>query len=122
MAQYGEQRQGMKLNHYKILGVAANASAAEIKRAYRKLAREYHPDVNGTTQDETIKRVNEAYEILSDSRKRQAYDRVLHEARQAARAEYERQLREANEAEQQAREPEMTWVEGVFGFWRELKK
>jgi len=61
---------------YNILGVNRNASEREIKQAYRKLARKYHPDVNsGDKSAETkFKQVNEAYEVLSDKEKRSKYD------------------------------------------------
>lgn len=63
-------------DYYKILGVSKNASAEEIKKAYRKLARQYHPDVNPDNKaaEETFKDVNEAYEVLGDSQKREKYD------------------------------------------------
>lgn len=112
----------MIFDYYKLLGVASSANSAEIKRAYRRLARLYHPDLNTMTHDEQIKRLNEAYEILSDARKRAAYDNLLRQARlraAEARAERER-LRQQQEEEE--REPEMTWMQGVFGFVRELKK
>jgi len=60
---------------YDILGVRRDASEEEIKRAYRKLARELHPDVNGSTEaEERFKEIAGAYEILSDPEKRQRYD------------------------------------------------
>ena len=64
-------------DYYKILGVDRNASEAEIKRAYRKLARQYHPDINpGNKEAEAkFKAINEAYEVLSDKEKRAKYDR-----------------------------------------------
>lgn len=60
---------------YEVLGVAKNATADEIKRAYRKLALEYHPDRNKSKDaTEKFKEVTKAYEVLSDLQKRQAYD------------------------------------------------
>ncbi|MFA7253205.1 MAG: DnaJ domain-containing protein [Patescibacteria group bacterium] len=65
----------MSTDYYKILGVSKNASADEIKKAYRKLALQYHPDRGGSKEDEVkFKEVNEAYQILSDQQKRQQYD------------------------------------------------
>jgi len=62
-------------DHYQTLGVTREASAEEIKKAYRKLARELHPDVNPdpAVQDK-FKEITAAYEVLSDSQKRQSYD------------------------------------------------
>lgn len=105
----------MILDYYALLGVSHAASSTEIKRAYRRLARLHHPDLNTQAQDAQIKRLNEAYEILSDSHKRAAYDEQLQQARQSAE-EARRQREEAN------REPKMTWAEGVGSFVREFKK
>jgi curved DNA-binding protein len=64
-------------DYYKTLGVERNASDADIKKAYRKLARQYHPDINpgNTTAEAKFKEINEAYEVLSDKDKREKYDR-----------------------------------------------
>lgn len=71
-----------KRDYYEILGVNRDADDNAIKKAYRKLAKKYHPDVNkGNTQaEEKFKEVTEAYEILSDPEKRKLYDRFGHGA------------------------------------------
>ncbi len=66
-------------DYYKILGVSREASEADIKRAYRKLAREYHPDKNQAKgAEDRFKSANEANEVLSDPKKRAAYDQLGH--------------------------------------------
>ncbi|WP_422444122.1 molecular chaperone DnaJ [Thermoanaerobacterium sp. DL9XJH110] len=69
-----------KKDYYEILGVSRDASEEEIKRAYRKLARQYHPDVNKDDKDaaEKFKEINEAYEVLKDPEKRARYDQFGH--------------------------------------------
>ncbi|MFZ5987114.1 MAG: molecular chaperone DnaJ [Bacillota bacterium] len=71
-----------KRDYYEVLGVDKSASDADIKKAYRKLAKQYHPDVNpGDKEAEAkFKEANEAYEVLSDSQKRAQYDQFGHAA------------------------------------------
>jgi molecular chaperone DnaJ len=65
-----------KRDYYEVLGIGKNATDAEIKSAYRKLAKKYHPDLNPGNKEaeEKFKEVNEANDVLSDPQKRQRYD------------------------------------------------
>ena len=68
-----------KRDYYEVLSVQRNASEDEIRKAFRRLARQYHPDVNRESDAETrFKEINEAYEVLSNTEKRQTYDRFGH--------------------------------------------
>lgn len=68
----------MAQNHYDILNVSPTASQAEIKQAYRRLAKQFHPDSNREVEShDQISRINVAYEVLSDPTQRQSYDRQL---------------------------------------------
>src|SRR5271169_4769627 len=65
-------------DHYKVIGVERKASEAEIKSAYRKLARKFHPDVNPNNKEAEakFKELNEAYQVISDPEKRKKYDEL----------------------------------------------
>jgi len=68
-----------KRDYYEILGVERSGSAEDVKRAYRRMVKQFHPDIyKGPDADQRIKEINEAYEVLSDSDKRSAYDRFGH--------------------------------------------
>src|SRR3989344_5152891 len=70
-----------KRDYYEILGVSKSASAEELKRAYRKLALEWHPDRNkAANANEKFKEINEAYAVLSDAKKKETYDQFGHAA------------------------------------------
>ena len=72
-------------DYYDILGVPRGAGDEDIKRAFRKLAQQWHPDVNTSTEADTrFKEINEAYQVLSDPQRRQAYDMFGHAATGAA--------------------------------------
>ncbi len=78
-----------KQDYYQVLGVARGASEKEIRQAYRKLARQYHPDLNPNDKaaEARFKEIGEAYEVLSDPEKRKKYDRYGHNWQQAEAAE-----------------------------------
>ncbi|HIJ38541.1 MAG TPA: DnaJ domain-containing protein, partial [Rhodospirillaceae bacterium] len=71
-----------KRDFYEVLGIAKGASAEDIKKAYRKLAMQFHPDRNPDepTAEQKFREVNEAYDVLKDEQKRAAYDRFGHAA------------------------------------------
>ncbi|MDD1703335.1 MAG: DnaJ domain-containing protein, partial [Methanoregula sp.] len=67
-------------DYYEVLGVKRNASADDLKKAFRHLARKYHPDLNKGSREaeEKFKEINEAYQVLGDPRKKAQYDQVGH--------------------------------------------
>ncbi len=105
-------------DYYVVLEVAPEASYDEIKQAYRRLARLYHPDLNKQTEDMRIKRLNEAYAILGDPVRRTAYDiQRLESMKRDVIINFIMQQRE-----QVRRQKRMTWAQGAAGFVQELKK
>ncbi len=104
-------------DYYAVLGVPPGATLQDIKRAYRRLARLHHPDLNKEARDDLIKRLNEAYEVLRDADRRAAYDAQFARLRQRATKSPPQ-----SSAQQPQREPQMTWMEGIVGFVTELKK
>ena len=81
------------IDYYKVLGIDKNASADDIKKAYRKLARKYHPDLNpnDAVAQKTFQQINEANEVLSDPEKRKKYDQYGENWKQADQFEQARQ-------------------------------
>jgi len=69
-----------KKDYYEVLGISKTATEEEIKRAFRKLAKTYHPDNKQTGDEAKFKEVGEAYAILSDANKRRQYDQFGHQA------------------------------------------
>ena len=72
----------MARDYYETLGVNKQASADEIKKSYRQLAKKYHPDLNKDNEEaaQKFKEINEAYQVLSDQEKRAQYDQLGHDA------------------------------------------
>ncbi|RMG45238.1 MAG: hypothetical protein D6719_00510 [Candidatus Dadabacteria bacterium] len=105
-------------NHYEVLGINTSATQAEIRRAYRILARRYHPDVNpGEGSGERFKKIAEAYRVLSDEKQRKLYDIELSSAERArlnrknpyrAQQRYEEWRKRAAEAQNWGRETKST--------------
>lgn len=75
-------------DYYDVLGVAPDAGAAEIKRAYRRLARRYHPDISADDRAVSFREVARAYEVLRDPDRRRTYDAALRESNQPNRADW----------------------------------
>ena len=125
-------------NHYETLNIDRNASQAEIKQAYRRLVKLFHPDVNQkTTDSEKIISINAAYEVLSDAQKRQSYDRQLHytfeksstkrqQRTQTAQQQYKKRRKTGRNDDQQVEEwlrlvyqPVNHFVYNILNSWEE---
>ena len=89
------------IDYYQVLGIAKTASEKDIKNAYRKLARKYHPDLNpnDTEANKKFQQLNEANEVLSDAEKRKKYDQYGENWQHGA--EYEEQMRQQQQRRQQ---------------------
>lgn len=85
------------IDYYKILGISKTANEKEIKAAYRKLARKYHPDLNPENKDAELKfkEINEANEVLSDTEKRKKYDKYGQDWKQGEQQEKAQQQRQS---------------------------
>lgn len=104
-----------ELNHYDTLEISETATQAEIKQAYRRLAKQFHPDTNqGTASHDRITQINAAYEVLGDPQQRRTYDRRLSsqsqgyavslDDREPVYADYARRQRRAAAAQQRHRQ------------------
>src|SRR6476646_3299343 len=117
-------------NHYETLDIPQAASQSEIKQAYRRLAKQFHPDSNRAVSDhEQISQINAAYEVLSDPQRRQSYDQELAHRlygarfdpevmspgdRQRRAAEVQKQYREQYPTGQAADEHLQLWLHQVY--------
>src|SRR5881397_591157 len=87
------------IDYYKILGVDKNATTEDIKKAYRKLARQHHPDLNPNNKEahKKFQQINEANEVLSDPEKRKKYDQYGKDWKHAEEFEKARQSRQSQQ-------------------------
>jgi len=109
------------IDYYEVLGVKSNASKEEIKTAYRKAARKHHPDLHTKNEkaaaEEKFKKINEAYEVLSDDEKREKYDRFGENWRTAQQAQTysDREGREDNTWSRSDADGFSDFFESIFG-------
>lgn len=103
------------VDYYKVLGLAKTATPAEIKSAYRKLARKHHPDLNPTDKDaiKNFQQINEANEVLSDPLKRTKYDQYGENWEHGE--EQENQQKQQHHRQQQSQDDYSSFFESMFG-------
>lgn len=108
-------------NHYKTLRVPPTANPAEIKQAYRRLVKQFHPDSNREADREQILRINAAYEVLRDTQRRQSYDqqlsvnlRIANRERQQRTAAAQNQYRTSRKTGRDADEQLDQWLHQVY--------
>lgn len=106
----------MSKTYYDIFGISQNATQKEIKQAYRKLIREYHPDANPSLDAlEMTKRINNIYEVLSNPSKRQAYDYTLNHSFEQTHASNESKHYEQDTTPTQPEETHFGFEQSAFG-------
>lgn len=111
-------KENKMLNYYKILGVSSQATEKEIKAAYRKLAKKYHPDVikDDPEGNKKMYEIQEAYEVLGDEEKRKRYDLGFSENRESTRQEQGKNSRGYSNNEEGKPAPDLSQFERFFGF------
>lgn len=121
----------MFIDYYKVLGLDKNATQAQIKSAYRKLARKYHPDLNPNNQDakKNFQQINEANEVLSDPEKRAKYDQYGKDWQHAEEFEKSRQYSQQQSSSRRSQAHDFTgsgnetefsdFFESLFGNYRD---
>jgi len=93
----------LALSHYDLLGINQGASAAEIKKAFREKAKQLHPDIAGSSQDESMRKLISAYEVLSSPERRFKYDRIYSRFFKKSKFNYRVWLNEQEDPESQAK-------------------
>ncbi len=116
----------MDKDYYKIMGVASNASEKEIKTAYRKLARKYHPDISKESNaEERFKEMGEAYEVLKDKAKRAQYDQYIKNRefnQNAYSSEPEGRQYQYQQAQNNGTQFDGDFFESLFGYARNQQR